>query len=87
MKLLAAGSSVRRRLIDHSGMITPTPRTHSDMEHSGIGHGGAERIEWEDDMVEVNRQTPAPPCHWQFLDRTTGADSPAIDWRFTVGDR
>ena len=38
-------------------------------------------------MVEVNHQTTSATMHWRFLDRTTGADSPAIDWRFTVGDR
>jgi FtsP/CotA-like multicopper oxidase with cupredoxin domain len=25
--------------------------------------------------------------HWRFLDRTSGADRPAIDWQFTVGER
>jgi FtsP/CotA-like multicopper oxidase with cupredoxin domain len=25
--------------------------------------------------------------HWRFLDRTSGADRPAIDWHFTVGER
>ena len=38
-------------------------------------------------MVEVNRLTTSATMHWRFLDRTTGADNPAIDWRFTVGDR
>ena len=38
-------------------------------------------------MVEVNRLSTAATMHWKFLDRTTGADSAAIDWRFTVGDR
>jgi FtsP/CotA-like multicopper oxidase with cupredoxin domain len=66
---------------DHSGM------DDSGMDHSGMDHGGAGGIEWEDDMVEVNRQTTSATMHWRFLDRTTGADSPAIDWRFTVGDR
>jgi FtsP/CotA-like multicopper oxidase with cupredoxin domain len=56
-------------------------------DHHDMGHGTAEGIEWEDDMVEVNRLTTAATMHWRFLDRTTGADSPAIDWRFTVGDR
>jgi FtsP/CotA-like multicopper oxidase with cupredoxin domain len=60
---------------------------HAEMEHRGMGHGVADGIEWEDDMVEVNRQTTSATMHWRFLDRTTGADSPAIDWRFTVGDR
>jgi FtsP/CotA-like multicopper oxidase with cupredoxin domain len=77
MKLLAA-SSVRTATTDHD---------HSDMDYSGMGHGGGEGIEWEDDMVEVNRQTTSATMHWRFLDRTTGADSPAIDWRFTVGDK
>jgi FtsP/CotA-like multicopper oxidase with cupredoxin domain len=82
MKLLAA-SSVRTATTDHDH----SDMDHSDMDYSGMGHGGAEGIEWEDDMVEVNRQTTSATMHWRFLDRTTGADSPAIDWRFTVGDR
>ena len=91
MKLLAA-SSVRTATTDHD----PSGMDHagmdhsdmdSDMDYSGMGHGGGEGIEWEDDMVEVNRQTTSATMHWRFLDRTTGADSPAIDWRFTVGDR
>ena len=55
------------------------------MEHGG--HGAADGIEWEDDMVEVNRLTTSATMHWRFLDRTTGADSPSIDWRFRVGER
>src|SRR4029453_16333626 len=87
MKLLAA-SSVRTATTDHdhSGM-DHAGMDHADMDYSGMGHGGAEGIEWEDDMVEVNRQTTSATMHWRFLDRTTGVDSPAIDWRFTVGDR
>ena len=89
MKLLAAGSARTTTADhDHAGM------GHSGMDHSGMDHSGmdqsgigAEGIEWEDDMVEVNRQTTSATMHWRFLDRTTGADSPAIDWRFTVGDR
>jgi FtsP/CotA-like multicopper oxidase with cupredoxin domain len=60
---------------------------HHDMGHHEMGHGTADGIEWEDDMVEVNRLTTTATMHWRFLDRTSGADSPAIDWRFTVGDR
>jgi FtsP/CotA-like multicopper oxidase with cupredoxin domain len=92
MKLLAA-SSVRTATTDHdhSDMdhsdMDHSDMDHSDMDYSGMGHGGAEGIEWEDDMVEVNRLTTSATMHWRFLDRTTGADSPAIDWRFTVGDR
>jgi FtsP/CotA-like multicopper oxidase with cupredoxin domain len=51
------------------------------------GHGGADGIEWEDDMVEVNRLTTTANMHWKFVDRTAGARGSAIDWRFRVGDR
>src|SRR5215217_5484992 len=87
MKLLAAGAAGSATADhDHAGM------DHSSIDHSGTDHramdnGGAGGIEWEDDMVEVNRQTTSATMHWRFLDRTTGADSPTIDWRFTVGDQ
>jgi FtsP/CotA-like multicopper oxidase with cupredoxin domain len=55
--------------------------------HDHQGHGTADGIEWEDDMVEVNRQTTTANMHWRFVDRTAGADSATIDWRFTVGQR
>jgi FtsP/CotA-like multicopper oxidase with cupredoxin domain len=58
---------------------------HTAPEH--LGSGGAEGIEWEDDMVEVNRQTTTATMHWKFLDRTAGAAGATIDWRFSVGDR
>jgi FtsP/CotA-like multicopper oxidase with cupredoxin domain len=61
---------------------------HHEEGHGGDGgHGAADGIEWEDDMVEVNRLTTNATMHWRFLDRTAGADSPTIDWRFTVGDQ
>jgi FtsP/CotA-like multicopper oxidase with cupredoxin domain len=61
---------------------------HGHDDHSeGHGHGTADGIEWEDDMVEVNRLTTTATMHWKFLDRTSGTDSPTIDWQFTVGDR
>jgi FtsP/CotA-like multicopper oxidase with cupredoxin domain len=77
MKLLAVTAGAQ----EHGDM------EHGPMDHAAMGHGGADGIEWEDDMVEVNRLTTTATMHWRFLDRTSGADSPAIDWRFTVGDR
>ncbi|MDQ4024872.1 MAG: multicopper oxidase family protein [Actinomycetota bacterium] len=44
-------------------------------------------IEWEDDMVEVNRGTTPANTRWKLVDRATGAAGPDIEWRFTVGDR
>ncbi|HEU4900905.1 MAG TPA: multicopper oxidase family protein [Actinomycetota bacterium] len=82
MKLLAVTPGEQdHAAMDHEGM------DHGAMDHAGMGHGAADGIEWEDDMVEVNRLTTTATMHWRFLDRTSGADSPAIDWQFTVGER
>jgi FtsP/CotA-like multicopper oxidase with cupredoxin domain len=53
----------------------------------GHGHGAAEGIEWEDDMVDVNRVTTPANMHWNLIDRETGAVNHAIDWQFRVGDQ
>jgi FtsP/CotA-like multicopper oxidase with cupredoxin domain len=74
MKLLATQSA-------------PEPAGHDHGGHHEEGHGTADGIEWEDDMVEVNRLTTTATMHWKFLDRTSGADSPTINWQFTVGER
>jgi FtsP/CotA-like multicopper oxidase with cupredoxin domain len=55
--------------------------------HAGHSHATAEGIEWEDDMVEVNRMTTPANMRWKLIDRSTGAENAAIDWRFRVGDR
>jgi FtsP/CotA-like multicopper oxidase with cupredoxin domain len=57
--------------------------------HHGEGHshGDAGGIEWEDDMVAVNRLTTPANMRWMLVDRDSGAANAAIDWRFTVGDR
>jgi FtsP/CotA-like multicopper oxidase with cupredoxin domain len=68
---------------DHHGEDHGAQDDHGE----GHGHNTADGIEWEDDMVEVNRLTTAANMHWKFVDRSSGADSAAIDWRFTVGDR
>jgi FtsP/CotA-like multicopper oxidase with cupredoxin domain len=44
-------------------------------------------IEWEDDMLEVNRRTNPTNTRWKLIDRATGAEGTAIDWRFRVGER
>jgi FtsP/CotA-like multicopper oxidase with cupredoxin domain len=55
--------------------------------HEGHGHAAAGGIEWEDDMVEVNRMTTPANMRWKLIDRETGAENAAIDWQFQVGDR
>jgi FtsP/CotA-like multicopper oxidase with cupredoxin domain len=55
--------------------------------HEGHDHAAAGGIEWEDDMVDVNRMTTPANMRWKIIDRETGAENAAIDWRFKVGDR
>ncbi|HEX6700632.1 MAG TPA: multicopper oxidase family protein [Gaiellaceae bacterium] len=65
--------------------------THGGHEHAH--HGGDEPqgdfagIEWEDDMVDVNRITTPANMHWNLVDRETGAVNHAISWQFRVGDQ
>ena len=60
---------------------------HHDHAHGGHEHTTAGGIEWEDDMVEVNRMTTPANMRWRIIDRETGAENASIDWRFRVGDR
>ena len=55
--------------------------------HEAHDHEAAGGIEWEDDMVEVNRMTTPANMRWKLIDRDTGAENAAIDWRFRVGDQ
>ena len=57
---------------------------HGDHADHAAATGG---IEWEDDMVEVNRMTTPANMRWSFVDRDTGAANHAIDWQFRVGDQ
>ncbi len=63
-----------------------------EIEHRRDEAGGehaleAGGIEWEDDMVEVNRMTTPANTRWKLIDRATGAEGMAIDWRFRVGEQ
>ena len=57
---------------------------HEEPEH---GHETAQGIEWEDDMVEVNRMTTPANMRWKLVDQETGAENAKIDWTFHVGDQ
>jgi FtsP/CotA-like multicopper oxidase with cupredoxin domain len=90
MKLLPAS------LIDqaHGAHQGHEGHEHHDMgghEHHGHGlahaHELAGGIEWEDDMVEVNKLTTPANMRWKLVDRSTEAENHAIQWQFTVGDR
>jgi FtsP/CotA-like multicopper oxidase with cupredoxin domain len=60
---------------------------HHQHGESGHGHDTAQGIEWEDDMVEVNRMTTPANMRWKLVDRDTGAENAQIDWTFHVGDQ
>jgi len=62
---------------------------HGEHEHHAAAHAqdAAAGIEWEDDMVEMNRKTTPANMRWLLVDRETGAENAAIDWRFRVGDQ
>jgi FtsP/CotA-like multicopper oxidase with cupredoxin domain len=93
------GHDAEHHGMEHEGMerhdadedASDSPQVeHSGHPPSGAGgheHGAVDGIEWEDDMVEINRLTTTANMHWRFVDRTTRAATAAIDWRFTVGDR
>jgi FtsP/CotA-like multicopper oxidase with cupredoxin domain len=65
---------------EHGGEDHP----HEDHAHSHAAAGG---IEWEDDMVDVNRMTTPANMRWKIVDRETGAENAAIAWHFRVGDQ
>ena len=60
---------------------------HHDSDHASEEHAHGDGIEWEDDMVDVNRITTPANMRWKFIDRETGAVNHEIDWRFRVGDQ
>jgi FtsP/CotA-like multicopper oxidase with cupredoxin domain len=57
------------------------------VRHEPGGHEDAGGIEWEDDMVEVNRLTTPANMRWKLIDRDNDAENAAIAWRFRVGDQ
>ena len=65
---------------------TTRPRAHEHAAH-GHSHEDAGGIEWEDDMVEVNKLTTPENMRWKLVDRSDDAENHAIDWHFRVGDR
>jgi FtsP/CotA-like multicopper oxidase with cupredoxin domain len=82
MKLLAvAAPADGAALVDGEHAHTPEGHGH---EHS---HATSDGIEWEDDMVDVNRITTPANMRWKLVDRETGYENAAIDWRFKVGDQ
>ena len=79
MKLLPA------QLVDQAdGEHSHHDHGEHDAEHDHEQSGG---IEWEDDMVEINRMTTPSNMRWKLIDRDTGKENAEIDWTFRVGER
>jgi FtsP/CotA-like multicopper oxidase with cupredoxin domain len=87
MKLMPA--SAVSATTDHSHGHEHHAMEHDAHEHHDHGHdhAAAGGIEWEDDMVEVNRTTTPANTRWKLIDRSTGGENHGIEWRFKVGDR
>jgi len=81
MKLLPA------QLVAEAGAHEHEGHAHGEQEHAGHDHEAAGGIEWEDDMVAVNRLTTPANMRWKLVDRETDAENAAIDWQFKVGDQ
>jgi FtsP/CotA-like multicopper oxidase with cupredoxin domain len=73
--LIDAGAGHGHEAHDHGG---------HDHDHDHATAGG---IEWEDDMVDVNRMTTPANMRWKLVDRETNSENAAIDWHFRVGDQ
>jgi FtsP/CotA-like multicopper oxidase with cupredoxin domain len=83
MKLLPAQLVAEAGGHEHEGH----DHAHGEHEHAGHDHEAAGGIEWEDDMVAVNRLTTPANMRWKIIDRETDAENAAIDWQFKVGDQ
>jgi FtsP/CotA-like multicopper oxidase with cupredoxin domain len=80
-QLVPQGMSHAHKDTHHHG---DRPVAHEHVTGHAHGTGG---IEWEDDMVDVNRLTTPVNTRWKLVDRSTGAEGTSINWRFRVGDR
>ena len=74
-----------------SQLVNQTQHDDTHQEHHGHSGGHSHEatggIEWEDDMVDVNRITTPANMRWKLVDRSTGEENHAIDWHFKVGDQ
>jgi FtsP/CotA-like multicopper oxidase with cupredoxin domain len=85
MKLMPASmvSSAGEHDHEHDHHGHDHDHDHHAHDHDHAAAGG---IEWEDDMVEVNRGTTPANTRWKLIDRATGDENHGIAWKFRVGD-
>ena len=73
--------------MDHGERMDHGEHSEHDAESSHAhGHAHGDGIEWEDDMVDVNRTTTPANTRWKLVDRQSGAENHGINWQFRVGD-
>jgi FtsP/CotA-like multicopper oxidase with cupredoxin domain len=63
--------------------------TEHSHDHADAGHepdSPSDGIEWEDDMVEMNRMMTPANMRWKIVDLEVETDGQEIDWQFRVGD-
>jgi FtsP/CotA-like multicopper oxidase with cupredoxin domain len=72
------------KLVPSDAPQVPASEPHEGAAHS---HDHGDGLEWEDEMLEINRVSDPTNMIWQLIDRETGAVNGAISWAFTVGDR
>jgi FtsP/CotA-like multicopper oxidase with cupredoxin domain len=72
------------KLVPSDAPQVPASEPHEGAAHS---HDHGDGLEWEDEMLEINRVSDPTNMIWQLIDRQTGAVNGDISWAFTVGDR
>jgi FtsP/CotA-like multicopper oxidase with cupredoxin domain len=72
------------KLVASDAPPQPAAEPGQGVAHS---HGHGDGLEWEDEMLEINRASDPTNMIWQLIDRQTGAVNGDISWAFTVGDR
>ena len=88
-RLVASGQGDSHQHADHEHHDHSAHHDHADAHEHAHGEHEHEAggIEWEDDMVDVNRLTTPANTRWKLIDRSDGSENHAITWRFRVGDR
>jgi FtsP/CotA-like multicopper oxidase with cupredoxin domain len=81
--LVESGAHGHEHHHEHADESSEHDHDHGDGGHEHVAGG----IEWEDDMVDVNRLTTPTNTRWKLIDRSSGHENHAITWRFRVGDR
>jgi FtsP/CotA-like multicopper oxidase with cupredoxin domain len=72
------------KLVASDAPPQPAAEPGQGVAHS---HDQGDGLEWEDEMLEINRASDPTNMIWQLIDRETGAVNGDISWAFTVGDR